>query len=205
MPRFFAILLSAPLIGCAAAEFADVDDTDAPSVDTGFDTDDTGATRTLEGDFMALAGTIELVAGEPVATDIAVEVQASDAEGTLSVVECGASLVGQPVASEPPDDEVVLFGMWRYDVDPGLCPDLPGSFEVGLGPLLPTLWPQLEEAGASLRHSRGLYTPNTARDGLWVFGYAGTPEQLDGIGLPASLQPLPDGVYAIESAYLLPL
>ncbi len=208
MPRLSAVLLTACFAvqaGCAAGADVDFDDTDAipPTVDTG--PLDTGEVPTLEGDWMAVSGTIEVFDGQPVATDITIEVQASDAEGILNPVDCGARLVGEPIEAEQPDDEVSLFGLWRYDVDVGLCPDLPLTFEVGLGPLLPTLWPELEEDDASVRHSRGLYTPNSSRDGLWVFGYAGTPEQLQGVGLPVSLEPLPDGLYTVKSAYLLPL
>ena len=202
---FSALALLALVSGCAAGTFADIDNSEPPPSGPDTGAEDTGEVRTLEGDFMALSGTITFLDGEPVETLVTVEVQASDAQGTLSVVECGAMLVGPPVPVEQPDDDVSLFGLWRYDVEIGLCPDLPLTFEVGLGPLLPTLWPQLEEADASLRHSRGVYTPNSGCDGLWVFGYAGTAQQLQGVGLPVSLDPLPDGTYSVESAYLLPL
>ncbi|MEZ4319461.1 MAG: hypothetical protein R3F61_18240 [Myxococcota bacterium] len=179
----------------------DTADTDEP-----VDTDDTGVLPGLEGDWMALSGTVDLADGQPVDGSVpTLQVLLSDSLGVLTEVPCGATLVGPAEPVVQVDDPIALYGNWRFTVDPGTCAGLPATLELGIGPLDTALWPYADQEGASRKHTRGLYTPNAGRTGLWVFGLAGTTAQIAGEGTPASLDPLPDGRYHLRSAYLLAL
>lgn len=203
-PLRFALPLL--LVGCA---FAGLDASDIDSgmfdTDTPVDTSDTGEPVSLEGDWMAVSGVIDLADGQVVGTPaLQLEVLASDAEGVLEPVACDATLASPEPVEQAPDD-VTLYGNWRFTVEPGTCSGLPTTLELGIGPLLPTLWPSADAMGASLKHTRGLYAAKADRSGLWVFGLAGTTAQIAGEGAPTSLDPLPDGRYHLRSAYLLAL
>ena len=182
-------------------------------VDTGFNptgldtaTEDTDVPPDLQGDWISVSGTLEIVDAAPVPDSVlTLQVQRTDAEGTLLTVDCGATLIGPLDAVAQVEDEVTLYGNWRFGIEPGTCIGLAADFELGLGPLHPALWPSAESNGVSIKHTRGVYTPTPDRTGLNVFGIAGTPDQIAGQGTPASLEPLPDGRYRIESAYLLAL
>jgi len=193
--------------GCAAGDAsADVDDTGTADTDPRPDTADTGQAPNLEGDWLTLSGSLDLVGGQPQSSSsIALDVQVTDAEGTITLVDCLASLTSPGVAISQPADEVELYGLWRFEVDAGDCIGLPSAMDVGIGPLIPALWPAADQVGASRKHTRGLYTPNPRGAGLLVFGMAGTLEQINGEGTPVSLDPLPDGRYHLRSAYLLEL
>lgn len=201
---FLPALMLAITLACASdnslpADSADPDDTDTP-VDTAVDTADplpipplwysVDGRWILHGGAVGPGSTLELaVWGREGDQAVRLCTDTIDASGSLDV--------------QPPDDEVAVFGMWAVSTTEGGCADRPAEVRLGIGPLLPDLWPAADAEGASLKHTRGLYVADGDR--LWVSGLAATAEQAQGLGAPPSLDPLPDGRYHLRGVWLLPL
>ncbi|MCB9668468.1 MAG: hypothetical protein H6734_03240 [Alphaproteobacteria bacterium] len=195
-------ILPALLIACSYN--ADAPDVPEPT-QRPVDTSDTGSPVIPEGSWLAVAGVVTLQAGGVVGGQLEASVQVREPSGEL-VPDCGTSTTltaATPVTV--PDDAVRLYGAWSFPLVRAGCPGVPDALELGFGPLLPALYPGAERLGASTRHTRGLYTIDRTADELVVFGLAGTSSQRAGSGTPASLVPLPDGAYALDTIYLLPL
>lgn len=198
------LLGSLVLVACGGKNAAPAD-TAAPSGPVDTDTPvDTGDPPGPEPAWYSVDGILRLEDGAPTeGSTLDVGIWGRDPHG-IAVQTCmdrfdaSAALPGVP-----PLDDVTPYGAWFIELTDGTCPGRPAVVGVGIGPLLPELWPAAESMGVSVRHTRGLYL--TSGDELVVFGLAATADQAAGAGAPDSLYPLPDGRYHLRGVWLLPL
>ena len=176
-------------------------DTDT-TIDTGTDTDQPPPLDPL---WYSINGVLQISDGLPT-EESQLDLSLWGTSNGVPVTTCSQSTHGIGLPSTPPQDEIDVFGFWSFNVPSLGCVGLPTTVSVGIGPLVPSLYPAIDSLGFSPRHTRGLYsTSGELQTELTVFGVAGTAQQLAGNGEPVSLFPLPDGKYQLQGVYLLPL
>lgn len=191
-------------LACSESALSPVD-TDPPApTDTAVDTAvDTGELPSPDPVWFSVEGLWVVEDGAPrTGSQLELATWARGPDGAPVQVCSETHAVESAEPTPQPPDDVTLYGLWRVPLA-SACAGAPDAIELGIGPLLPVLWPATEQVGASVRHTRGLYLAEPGR--LLVVGLAATPDQAAGNGAPPSLDPLPDGRYGLRAVWLVPL
>ncbi len=164
------------------------------------DSGDTGVPPPPPGRGLVLEGQLQVVSGTLVDGELRVTVRDPDRQTSV----CHALLTGLQGVPVQPDPPGTVFAMWTVHLPTSTCLQRP-SLVLGIGPLLPALYPDADVRGVSIEHTRGFYTGPPQTEDVLIFGLAGTEEQRAGHGVTPHAEPLPDGLYRVEGVYLLPL
>lgn len=169
------------------------------------DTSDTAPPPIPDDSWLELRGELTVADGSPTGGTLTAVVHARHLRtGELSPGCTTVTPLAPPSPVEIPEGSE-LYGFWNVTIRTTGCPGMPGSLDLGIGPLPPSLYPAAERRGVSTHQTRGLYARESPESPLVVFGLAGTASQRAGTGSPASLTPLPDGDHLLDGIYLLPL
>lgn len=185
------------LIACSSASAPDSEVRPETGGDTGTNV------PVLDEGWYSLDGSVDVAGGQILEGTVELQLWKADDRGLPTSLCTETIQVSAPTSLPAPTDDVLLYGLWTIPLPVETCLGGPSQLSLGVGPLPRELWPATEAKGASLRHTRGLYT--IVRRELVVFGLAGTAAQLEGRGAPTSLEPLPDGTYQLLTAFLLDL
>ena len=166
--------------------------------DSGDESADTASTDSAPvPGWFAISATLSVELGAAGAGVGTVRVDVVDTSG--SAVLCGADL---SAGWEGVEGEAAAALWWTLTVDGAdLCAALP-ELRLGIGALLPDARARLGAVGVPTGAAvYGAYVDVGV--GADIFGYAARPEDLAGEG--EAVLPPPDGQYALEPLYLIPL
>lgn len=208
------------LVGCrAASDFSDTDANGGDPRDTANGVDDTNADSSEEpvaARYWSLDGVVAVVDGaiDASSSDLRVDLWESGASvcqaqgDTASSATGSAVLVSGSALATPPSD-VPLWSWWTLSLAEGEAPcadALPVSeLSLGFGAYDARLDPAADASGLGdgVNTLLGAYLLPRTDGPVWVFGVAGTEAQWSGEAPPASV--VPDGIYRIQTLYLLPV
>ena len=200
--------------GCASQFDLAPDDADLESSDTDVedtadvDTPDDDADGVTLGAQLAVDGVLAITGG-------AVDVGASSLtlryyDGSTLVCERTATVdASEGIVS--PDPDVAAAAWWRLSLSgqegDGCASQVPASVDLGFAAPDPRLEAATASAGfepgaASALYSVLLHPQDT--DVVWIFGVAGTVDQMDGLADPVDGDAVTDGVYEVTTVYLVP-
>ena len=152
--------------------------------------------------YYSLRGTVEVLDGSVVVDGAVVDLDYWD-----DSLLCTVSPTLLDVTSEIPPRDQPIAAWWQVtldgDEDHADCAYVyPETFFLGLGAVDPAMLPTLDVQAVDPVTVYGAYIQDR-EDDVWVFGYAGTDQNLEG-EIVSDTSVLADGTYHVESLYLLP-
>lgn len=209
--RPFAVAAAIALLTACAADSAldpEADfDTAAPPSETAAPDDDVDGGNSAPPAWLGLSGELEITSGLPTAAGSVLDLSWHAADGT-PLCERAVAVLAVELAAPP--EELALTAWWDLTLDPTPdrdCPHaLPSALDLGFAAYDDELAPAADAAGwASVESSLYAVFARVNGGAAFVFGVAGTEAQFEG-ELDAVLDGgVPDGLYAVDGLYLLPL
>lgn len=206
------LLAGGLLLGSACAESAfKGSESDTGWAATATPPADSGAADTEmtlpDAQYRGWEGSVRLVEGAWDLGSIDTALRATIWSAGEQICELRPAILSASIATAPgePGD---LFGWWQLslgEVEDASCPyTYPTDLSIGIGAMHPSLLPAISEAGYDASTLNGLYIQEGEASDLWVFGVAGTEEQLEGSQERQSSPALPDGIYYLVGLFQLP-
>lgn len=202
------------LLGCSPGAFDNdikpVDDTSG-SLDSSYDTGDTGSSDSDSGDTLlptwyTVEGRLPVAGGEPVTKGAELQLVVVDADATSVVCVVPLDLTELRAGTPPAEGITYWWDLPVVSFADTCAEGLPGSLGVGIGQMGADVLAELGSAGLEADAERlyGAYV-QAGEGPVYIYGWAAPGDPYSDAELPPVSDPPPDGLYELGPLYLLRL